>query len=82
MSEASGKPQYPLLQEILDIKGRCLQATYTNHDLATLFGVSVRSIQERVTRGQLNARNLPGKAKFLSSDLEGFSANSGKRGRK
>ena len=64
--------KYPLLQEMLDLKNLKLQATYTIRDLAQLFSVSVRSIQNRIASGQLAARDLPGRAKFFSQDLEDF----------
>ncbi len=68
--------KYPLLQEILNLKGRSLQATYTIRDLAQIFGVSVRAIQNRVAAGKIPSRDLPGRAKFLSEDLEMFFASS------
>jgi hypothetical protein len=64
--------KYRLLEEILTIKGLPLQATYTNGDLARIFDVSIRAIQNRVASGQLIPRNLPGRAKFLTQDLEDF----------
>ena len=74
------KPQYPLLEEILAMRGMSLQPMYTIRDVATLFAVTTRSIQSRVASGQLPARDLPGRAKFLSVDLETFLRES-KRGR-
>ena len=68
----SAATKYPLLQELLVIKNLPLQATYTIRDLARLFNVSVRAIQNRVSSGQLPARDLPGRAKFLPQDLEDF----------
>lgn len=76
MPEETCTPKYPLLEQILAIKGISLQPTYSNRDLAALFGVSVRAIQDRVASGQLTARNLPGRAKFLPLDLEEFLRNS------
>jgi hypothetical protein len=73
--------KYPLLQEILYLKGRSLQATYTIRDLAEIFSVSVRAIQTRVASGQIPSRDLPGRAKFLSEDLEMFLASSLKKER-
>jgi len=74
--------KYPLLHEILDLRDLPLQATFTITDVATVFGVSVRAIQNRVACGQLPARDLPGRAKFLPIDLEEFLAASKKtRGR-
>lgn len=64
--------KYSLLQELLAIKNLPIQATYTIRDLAQLFNVSVRAIQNRVASGQLTARDLPGRAKFLPQDIEAF----------
>ncbi len=70
-------PRYPLLETILAHKGLPLRAVWTLGDVAGLFEVTKRSIQFRVKSGQLKSRNLPGRAKFLSSDLEAFLASSG-----
>ncbi|MGE5110563.1 MAG: helix-turn-helix domain-containing protein [Acidobacteriaceae bacterium] len=64
--------RFPLLEELLAEKGLGLKGTYTNRDVALIFGVSARAIQERTKNGSLKARNLPGRARFLSSDLENF----------
>jgi len=64
--------KYPLLCEILAVHQRNLRATYTVADVAALFNVSARAIQNRVASGQLPARDLPGRARFLSEDLEAF----------
>lgn len=69
-------PSYPLLEEMLRLKNLPLLATYTNGDVAKLFEVSKRAIQERVANGSLPKRNLPGKARFFPSDLEEFLVNS------
>jgi hypothetical protein len=74
--------KYPLLQEILSLQGSTLQATYTTRDLAQLFNVSARAIQNRVASGQIPSRDLPGRAKFLSEDLESFLASSVKKERR
>lgn len=71
--------KYPLLQELLNLKGRQLQPTYTVHDLAELFNVSVRTIQNRVAAGHVQSRDLPGRAKFISEDLEAFIVSSVKK---
>jgi hypothetical protein len=74
--------RFPFLEDFLRIKGLLLQATYTNGDVAALFGVSARAIQNRVTTGQLPDRDLPGRAKFLPADLENLlSASKKRRGR-
>jgi hypothetical protein len=66
----------PLLERLLVEKGLPLKGVYTNRDVAEIFGVSVRAIQERGSRGELKARNLPGRGRFLSVDLEDFLLNS------
>lgn len=78
MTTPSQSPKYPLLEEILALRQMTLQAMYTVREVAQLFGVTVRSIQSRVASGQLTARNLPGRAKFLPVDLEQFLRDSKK----
>ena len=62
----------PLLASLLAQKGLVLKGTYTVRDVADIFGVSVRAIQDRVINGDLQARDLPGHARFLSEDIEAF----------
>jgi len=69
---------YPLLKEILTLKNLELTATFSIRDVARIFGVSVRAIQNRVASGQLPSRDLPGRARFLPTDLEAFIASSRK----
>ncbi|TCK72844.1 helix-turn-helix domain-containing protein [Acidipila rosea] len=69
-------PAYPLLEQILKLKGFSLQPMYSNREVAEIFGVSIRAIQDRIKRGGLTPRNLPGRARFLPLDLEQFLANS------
>jgi transposase len=59
---------------------RCmsLKGAYTNRDVANIFGVSVRTIQDWARNGNFKQRNLPGRARFLSEDLEEFLRNSSK----
>jgi hypothetical protein len=71
--------KYPLLQEILSLKGLSLQPVYSIRDVANLFKVTPRAIQNRVALGQIQSRNLPGRAKFLSEDLEAFLVASRKK---
>lgn len=70
---------FPLLQQILAIKNLPLQPTYTIRNIAVIFGVSPRAIQNRVASGQLVPRDLPGRAKFLNQDVEDFLRASRKR---
>lgn len=76
----SAATRYPLLAELLEAQQRPLTATFSIADVAALFSVSPRSIQNRVASGQLQARNLPGRARFLAVDLEAFLAASKKKG--
>jgi predicted DNA-binding transcriptional regulator AlpA len=71
-----GTPQYPLLEALLTDKGLQFQALYTNADVASLFGVSIRTIQNRIADGTLPSRKLIGRARFLPIDLEQFLAGS------
>lgn len=68
--------RYPLLESLLAQKNLALKGIYTNHDAAEIFDVKVRTIQDWVRNGDISARNLPGRARFLSEDLEGFLQNS------
>jgi hypothetical protein len=72
VNENTESNKYPLLNEILALQGRILQPIFTVRDVANLFGVTPRSIQSRVASGQLVGRDLPGRGKFLATDLEGF----------
>ncbi len=68
----AGPIMYPLLESFLAASGIALQGSYSLRDVAELFGVSTRTVQTRVKRGELRSRNLPGRAKFLPVDLENF----------
>jgi hypothetical protein len=67
---------FPLLEALLREKGLSLKGTYTNRDVADMFGVATRTIQEWCRNGDLKPRKLPGRARFLSGDLEAFLQNS------
>ena len=69
-------PSYPLLEQLLTMRGLTLQPIYTNRDVAAIFGVSIRAVQDRIQRGGLIPRDLPGRARFLPQDLEEFLVNS------
>jgi hypothetical protein len=67
---------YPLLEGLLRAKGLSLKGMYSYRDAAAIFDCSVRALQERIRNGKLRKRNLPGRGKFLSVDLEDFLRNS------
>lgn len=75
----SSTTKYPFLEEILAIKDLPLQPTYTTGNVAVIFGVSPRAIQNRVVSGQLMSRDLPGRARFLNQDIEAFLVASRKK---
>lgn len=77
----AAKPKYPLLQEILELRGLKLQPTYANRDVATIFGVSIRTIQDHIKRGSLSPRKLLGTGRFLPADLEEYIQGSRGKGR-
>ena len=62
----------PLLQQLLLEKGLQAKGIYKNKDVAEILGVSTRSVQDWVRCGKLPARDLPGRGRFLSQDLELF----------
>lgn len=75
-SPGSACPRYPLLEALLAQKGLPLKGLYTNNDAAQIFGVAARTIQDWRQNGKLKGRDLPGRARFLSEDLEAFLENS------
>ena len=63
---------HTLLQQLLSEKNLQPQGIYNNKDVAEIFGVSVRTIQDWVRSRKLQARDLPGRGRFLAQDLELF----------
>jgi hypothetical protein len=78
--ENSDTVKYPLLESILAIQNLPLQPMYSNRDVANIFKVCVRAIQNWITAGQLIPRALPGRWKFFPQDLEEFLIASRKPG--
>ena len=70
--------KYPLLEAVLAIQNLPLQPMYTNRDVAQIFKVCVRAIQNWITAGRLIPRDLPGRWRFFPQDLEEFLRNSRK----
>jgi phage terminase Nu1 subunit (DNA packaging protein) len=64
--------KYPLLEAILAIQDLPLQSMYTTRDIAEIFKVCIRVIQNWISSGHLISRNLPGRWKFFPQDLEDF----------
>jgi uncharacterized protein YjcR len=54
---------------------------YRIGDVALLFGVSPRTVHDWISDSRLRARDLPGRGRFLSQDLEDFLEGSVKNGR-
>lgn len=73
--------KYPLLEAVLAIQNLPLQPMYTNRDVANIFKVCVRAIQNWISAGRLMPRDLPGRWKFFPQDLEEFLRTSPRRRR-
>ena len=65
---------YPLFETISRSTGLTLQPTYTCQDVASLFGVTARTVQSRVADGTIPSRRLLGGARFLPADMKSISA--------
>jgi len=72
MNEMTSQTAYPLLERVLFEMGLPLKGIYTTKDAAKIFGVSIRTIQDWCREGKLIPRDLPGRGRFLSADLEEF----------
>jgi len=68
--------RYPLLEALLSERALPLKGTYTYADAIQILGGSKRALQDLIRDGKLGSRNLPGRAHFLSIDLEEFLQNS------
>ena len=68
--------KYPLLAAVLSAKGLPVKGVWTIADVAQLFDVRNRAIYDWVANQKLAARDLPGRGRFLSEDLEEFLRNS------
>lgn len=73
--------RYPLLEALLAQKGLPLKGIWTLRDVAKIFDAAVRTIQDRIHDGKLIPRDLPGRGRFLSEDLEGFLQKSARKAR-
>jgi hypothetical protein len=68
--------KYPLLEAVLSAKGLPVKGVWRIADVAEIFGVRNRAIYEWIASQKLAARDLPGRGRFLSEDLEEFLKNS------
>ena len=68
--------KYPLLEAVLAAKGLTVKGVWTIADVAQLFDVRNRTIFDWISDQKLAARDLPGRGRFLSIDLEEFLRNS------
>lgn len=67
--------KYPLLKALLEEKRLSFKGVYSNRDVAKIFGVSIRTIQDWIRNESFKSRRLPGRGRFLSTDLEEFLQN-------
>lgn len=77
-SDVAKPARYPLLETFIAYKGLSMKGNFTIQDVAELFSVTTRTIQSRIKRGGLTARDLPGRSRFLAIDLEQFLQGSSK----
>lgn len=63
---------YPHLQALFVQRSLPLKPIWTLRDVAQIFDVAVRTIQDWIRDKKLAARNLPGRGRFLSEALEAF----------
>jgi predicted DNA-binding transcriptional regulator AlpA len=68
---------YPLFETMARSMNFPQKATYTCADLATLFGVTARTIQMKVQDGTLPSRKLIGGGRFLAADIEAYLQSAG-----
>jgi hypothetical protein len=77
MTNAAPKPpRYPHLEPLVEQRGLPLKGIYTMSDASRILAASKRAIQNWIRDGKLVARDLPGRGRFLSEDLERFLQNS------
>jgi hypothetical protein len=79
--ETTATAKYPLLEAVLAIQKMQLKPMYSNRDVAQIFDVCVRAIQNWISAGRLVPRDLPGRWKFFPQDLEDFLRTSKRGGR-
>jgi hypothetical protein len=77
---SSEMTKYPMLEAILAIEDMPLKPMYSVRDVAGIFKVCVRVIQNWTSNGRLVPRDLPGRARFLNQDLENFLVASRRKG--
>jgi len=70
----SDNPQgkYPLLENVDVYERSADQRRVTIAEVAQIFGVQKRAIYDWISNQKLSARDLPGRGRFLSEDLEEF----------
>ena len=78
-NESTNTIRYPLLETLVTQQGLIMKGIWSLRDTAQLFPtrlpgkhVSVRTIQDWIKDGKLVPRDLPGRGRFLSQDLEAF----------
>jgi helix-turn-helix protein len=67
---------YPFLESLLNAKGLTDKGIWSIRDVAGIFAVKSRAVYDWIANGKLAVRDLPGRGRFLSEDLEEFLRNS------
>jgi predicted site-specific integrase-resolvase len=68
-----------MLEALLAQRGLAVKGIWTLADIAQIFGVAKRTIQDWIRDGKLMPRDLPGRGRFLSEDLEAFLQKSARK---
>lgn len=63
------RARYPLLAMLIEEKRMSYESFFTLRKTERLIGVSTRTLQRKIKRGELNVRGI-GRARFHAEDLE------------
>lgn len=74
-SAATPEQRYPRLWELLQYRELPYRPMYMVTEAAAIFGVHRRTVLKMIAAGRIVPRDLLGRAKFLSSDLEDYLNN-------
>lgn len=67
---AEDSDRYPTLCEWVAFHNLPLKPAYTVAEVARMFGVSTRTVQQWIVDGQIKTRKVPGRSKIFASHLE------------
>jgi len=71
--------RYPTLREWAAYHSLPLKPAYTVAEVALMFEVSTRTVQQWIADGDIETRRVPGRSKIFASHLENILAQSASR---